>query len=283
MHEWHRTKVVGAFERIMVHESRMYSYLGCGSGAWIVKAPGDPPRFALRSECCHDRWCPACSKSRAMVLRSNLEPLIKGKTVRFVTLTLKHDESPLRQKLDRLADCFAKIRTYRIWMDHVDAGVAFTEVKHNDETGRWHPHVHVLTVGKFLNHQQLRDAWLAVTGDSHVVDIRLVKDETTVARYVTKYVTKPADNSLYRNPQALDEAIIAMKGRRLVTTIGSWRGTRLLRNETLSEWEPVMPWPELLKQCRMGDADCIEIYRSIAHTDWIADDTDDDCERAPPF
>ena len=283
MYEWHRKRVVQAFERLLIHESRMYAYLGCGSGAWVVRSRTEPDRYALRSECCHDRWCPACSKARAMVLRSNLEPLLQGRTIRFVTLTLKHDDSPLAGKLDRLQDHFKTLRTYALWKEHVDAGIAFVEVKHNSETGRWHPHLHVLTVGRFLRQQQLRDAWLAVTGDSHVVDVRLVKDESEVAKYVTKYVTKPCGNELYRDSEALDQAILALKGRRMVTTFGAWRGKKLLHNDSLTDWEPLMSWPELLRSCRMGDAVSIEIYVSVTRREWCADDTSIDSARPPPF
>jgi len=283
MHQWHRKRVIAAFERIMAHESRVLAYLGCGSGAWVMYDPSEPGKFALRSDTCHDRWCPACGKQRAMVIRANLEPLLAGKTVRFITLTLKHDDDTLRHKLDRLHQHFSALRKLAIWTDHVDGGVAFLEVKKSDATGRWHPHYHIVSVGKFVKQEQLRDAWLAVTGDSHVVDIRVVKDTAQVAGYVTKYCTKPAPNELFRDDAGLDEAIIALKGRRLVTTFGCWRGTRLCKNDTLRDWVPLMPWPDLLKRCRMGDTEAIAIYKAITRDSWVADDTDVDDSRAPPF
>lgn len=283
MYAWHRKRVVQSFERLMVHESRMFAYLGCGTGAWIMQSQTDPERFALRAECCHDRWCPACAKSRAMVLRCNLEPLIKGKVVRFITLTLKHDDAFLTDKLDRLHECFQALRKLQLWKNSVVGGVAFIEVKHNSESRAWHPHIHVLCVGTYLRQDLLKAAWLAVTGDSSIVDIRLVKDETTVARYVTKYLTKPGDNSLYRDDWALDEAIRALKGRRLVTTFGTWRGHALLKNASMDDWTPVMPWPDLLRRCRDHDPVAIAIYTSVCHVEWIADETHVDDARPPPF
>lgn len=282
-HQWHRQRVVEAMEHNMVHESRLYAYLGCGSGGWIMRSQTDPERFSLRSDCCHDRWCPACAKSRAMVLRCNLEPLLKGHAVRFVTLTLRHDDSPLNVKLDRLHESFDSLRDRTFWKTAVDAGVAFIEVKHNDETSRWHPHLHVLCIGRYLPQVTLKSEWLAVTGDSHIVDVRLVKDENKIVQYVTKYITKPAPNELYRNPKALAEAMRAMKGRRLVTTFGTWRGHALLKNASLDEWIPLMPWPELLRRCRCGDTIAIEIYRALTKTSWVSDDTHIDEARPPPF
>jgi len=216
-------------------------------------------------------------------MRSNLDPLLKDRAVRFITLTLKHDDTPLSPKLDRLLDCFDRLRRMSGWASRVTGGAAFIEVKHNDETSRWHPHLHVICTGSYFPHDDLKSLWLSVTGDSHIVDVRLVKDENTIARYVSKYLTKPGDNQLYRNHDALCEAIRALKGRRLVTTFGTWRGTPLLKNETLSEWAPVMPWPELLARCRMNDVDAIAIYRTVTRFEWVADDTDVDDSRAPPF
>lgn len=283
MYQWHRTRVVRAFDANMAHESRVYAYLGCGTGTWVMQSQTDPERFSLRSECCHDRWCLACAKSRAMVLRCNLEPLLKGQVVRFVTLTLKHNDDPLHQRLDFLHESFDKLRALPLWSAAVDAGVAFLEVKHNPETKQWHPHLHVLCVGRYLPQSSLRVDWLAVTGSSHIVDVRLVKDEAKVVDYVTKYITKPAPNDLYRDHDALCEAIRALKGRRLLTTFGTWRGHALLKNRDLNDWTPLMPWPELLSRCRDADPVAIEIYRCVARTDWIADDTQVQNERAPPF
>lgn len=282
-YEWHRTKVIRAFEVNMTHESRVYAYLGCGTGTWVMRSRTDPEHFALRSECCHDRWCPACSKSRAMVLRCNLEPLLKGHAVRMVTLTLKHSDDPLSVTLDRLHASFDALRERSLWTNAVTGGVAFIEVKHNPDTSRWHPHLHVLCIGTYLPQKLLKADWLAVTGDSHIVDVRLVKDEGKIVQYVTKYITKPCPNDLYRDSHALAEAIRALKGRRLVTTFGTWRGHALLKNRSLDDWEPVMPWPELLRLCRDADPIAIDIYHAVSKNEWIADDTQLDTTRAPPF
>ncbi len=283
MYSWHRTRVIRAFDRMFVHESRVFAYMGCGSSAWVMQSESDPTKFAIRANRCHDRWCPACAKSRAMVLRCNLEPLLKGQAVRFITLTLKHSDDTLRVILDRLYDSFAKLRKHPAWEMTVRGGVAFTEVKHNPDTGRWHPHIHIICVGKYLPQGTLKAAWLECTGDSHIVDIRLIRDEAAVARYVTKYVTKPCNNDLYRDDARLEDAIRDLKGRRLVTTFGEWRGHRLLENQTLDDWAPLMRWPELLAKCREHDAFAIDIYRALTRREWVADDTDVTMfERGPP-
>lgn len=277
-----RARVLLSFERLMIGGNRLHNYLHCGSGGWIMQSLTDPDRYTVRCQTCRDRWCPACAKSRAMVLRCNLEPLIASQTVRFITLTLKHNDETLRQRLDKLFSCFKRLRKLPIWNDSVLAGVAFTEVKINKDTRRWHPHIHCLVTGKYLPLGQLQDAWLAVTGDSNIVDIRIVKDADTIAHYVTKYCTKPADGKLYNDPEALDAAIEALKGRRLVTTFGAWRGLPLLRNDTIDDWECVMPWPELMRLCRIGDEKARFVYRQVLRRDYECNDTTEFHARPPP-
>lgn len=262
-HQWHRTKVLDAFARLEISEIRGTAYARCGSNAWLVQSRSEKRDFSLRSDCCHDRWCPACAKTRACVIRSNLEPLLKDRTIRLVTLTLKHTDAPLTDRVSRLFDCFSRLRKLKLWTEAIDGGVAFTEVKINPDTLRWHPHIHAITVGRYLPLQRLKAAWLAVTGDSHIVDVRIVKDPGKVASYVTKYCTKPADNDLYRIPNALDEAIVALKGRRLITTFGIWRSVALLHWESKEEWSAILEWPEFIKRIKAGNRWCIHAWHNI--------------------
>jgi hypothetical protein len=39
--------------------------------------------------------------------------------------------------------------------------------------GMWHPHLHVIAEGRFLDKHALSAAWHHATGDSFVVDIRI--------------------------------------------------------------------------------------------------------------
>ena len=262
-HEWHRDRVLASFGRLEIDEIRQRAYASCGSNAWLVQSESEKREFALRSDCCHDRWCPACAKTRASIIRHNIQPLIEQRTCRFITLTLKHTDEALTDRISRLFSSFARLRKLKLWTDSIDGGAAFTEVKINTETGRWHPHIHAIAVGRYLPLQRLKAAWLACTGNSHIVDIRIIKDPHKVASYVTKYVTKPADNNLYRIPEALDEAIVAMRGRRLVATFGTWRATALLRWEARDEWRPVLEWPEFIKRIGEGNHWCIHAWHNL--------------------
>ena len=77
------------------------------------------------------------------------------------------------------------------WRDHVEGGIYSLEVTYDEVNRNWHPHLHVLTQGTFFDQKMLSTLWKTVTGDSPVVDIRAVKSKKHVAKYVSKYVTKP--------------------------------------------------------------------------------------------
>lgn len=273
-YQWHRDKVLRAFHAMMLHENRRIAYECCGNGGWVVQSATDPEKFAVRSNTCRDRWCPACGRARAAVMQRNLEPLLAGRTIRMVTLTRKHTDRPLKSQLTDLYECFTRLRRTHNWSNAVDAGVAFCEVKRNAERDEWHPHLHVLVVGRYVSQAILKRDWLAITKDSHVVDVRIVRNQVDVCRYVTKYLTKPCNNDVYRCAGSLREAIRALKGVRMATTFGDWRGSRLMRNDTIDEWVPIMPWDRLLERCRIGDADAIAMYIAITRTSWEANPTE---------
>jgi len=141
---------------------------------------------------------------------------------RFITLTLRHSDAPLSVQLDRL------VSSFRLLRGHVDAspalvgGAWFIEVKLSKDRARWHPHLHVISAGEFISAKDLSRAWLHVTGDSFITDIRAIGDVRTRAQYVAKYATKPLHNEVTLVPAKLDEFVKAIKGRRLYQCFGTW-------------------------------------------------------------
>jgi hypothetical protein len=154
--------------------------------------------------------------------------------------------------------------------------VAFCEVVWFPKTERWHPHLHILSDGRYIAKEALRKAWLKATGDSFIVDVRKVTSAERAAHYVTKYASKPHDASIWREPRRLDEAILAMKGRRLCLTYGTWRGVKLTEVPEPGVWTPVAPLADLIRQARTGDPAATQILSRLHGTI-----LPDDC-RAPP-
>jgi hypothetical protein len=104
--------------------------------------------------------------------------------------------------------------------------------------GRWHVHHHVLMNAEYIDKQILSRRWLDITGDSSIVDLRRV-DPAKGSGYVTKYVAKPADQSITTSPDHFDEMIVSMKGARLFNAFGTMKG--IASDEPLDTAEEMLP------------------------------------------
>ena len=74
-------------------------------------------------------------------------------------------------------------------------GVAAVEVKRSKSkpSTHWHPHMHVmLLLDSYIDRNKLADEWKALTGGSHVIDIRRVKGDSVMdgVRESLKYPVK---------------------------------------------------------------------------------------------
>jgi hypothetical protein len=95
-----------------------------------------------------------------------------------------------------------------------------------------------------------------------------VKNVEITGRYVTKYASKPLNTSFANSPALLDEALRALKGRRLCLTFGSWYGTPLtdaeddgLDLETDHSFHRHCPLEDLLQRANRGERDAINTVK----------------------
>ena len=216
--------------------ARRQAFAECGMHAYIYQSLDDPHRFRVGGSSCRDRYCLPCSQDRSRILADNILEVLDGKPARFATLTLRHTQDPLRDQLDRLYHCFGKLRASAAWKKHVLGGAAFLECKWIESTQTCHPHLHVVMHGIYFDKALLKATWYRVTGDSYITDIRMIHDAPHVAAYVTKYVSKPFDNTFVNRPALLDEHVQAMHRRRLCLTFGTWRGVSLTATPDPGAW-----------------------------------------------
>lgn len=222
-----RRRIFDSLVRTQQPAARVDAFVSCGAGCsvWFNEKTGE---VRTKASFCHDRFCQPCARARGSQLQAGIRNHVpRNAGLRFVTLTLRHSSLPLTDVLDRLRTSFTLLRNRRFWKDRVVGGVAVLEVKLS-KAGQWHPHLHILVQGSYIPQDELSKTWLAITGDSHVVDVRRVasaEDEAAeLARYVTKYITKPAGLDVFTDDQKLDEYLLAMKGQRVLNFLGSWRG-----------------------------------------------------------
>lgn len=227
----------------------------CGSDPWVVVDAEDSSRFAIHSNHCHSRWCTPCSRERAARIVGNLKVSLNEGDIRFLTLTMKHSDTPLSAQIDRIYDSFRKLRRAAFWTSAVDGGCAILELKHSHRTGLWHVHIHCLLDGRFIKREDVQAEWWRITGDSHVVDVRRCHDAEHASHYVVKYITKPIPSSVINKPDQLREMMAAIARRRLVLTWGTWRGVRLSEPLDLTTWKSIAPLRQLYERKELGNVD----------------------------
>jgi hypothetical protein len=200
--------------------------------------------------------------------------------LRFITLTLKTSDAPLPAQLDRLYDSFHRLRRLSLWKKTVTGGILFVELTVT-KTGQWHPHLHILTSGKFLPQAALSNAWRNITGDSWIVDVRLIRNPAIAAGYVTKYAGKLVPAGLVHDRARLVEAVIGLAGRHSFSPIGGWTHWHLSDSPPDdTSWEPVAPLWLILRLAQDGDVDARRIVLSL-RKEPTREQPDTD-SRAPP-
>jgi len=217
--------------------SRIARFSTCGESAWLLQSVIDPAHFRMATNGCHDKLCLPCAADRSRVITHNMIERMAGKGCRFVTLTMKGGESCLQTGIRRLLACFRRLRQRRVWSARVTGGAAFVEFTWSPNQNGWHVHLHIVCQGRYFPKADLESAWLAVTGDSYICDIKFVRDEGKVARYVAKYVTKPWDASDVRAQDRMPEIVTATHRQRLVFCFGDWIGMPLTAQPSDGEWQ----------------------------------------------
>lgn len=260
-----RNRIWKALKRTGQSESRINAFALCGAGTWLQRsAEGiEPVQYRICGSCCHDRLCTPCANARSSRLKLALMTAMKGKRMSFITLTLAGKDDGLAEKVDRLYRHFKALRNHPLWFERVRGGAAFLEIKWSDKAQRWHPHLHCICDADFIDQGELSTVWRTITKDSYIVDVRRVRDDDQAAGYVTKYASKPLNPSFSNDPELLDEAVVALKGRRLCMAFGDWYGTPLDfdTDELLDEdelpstaWRNYIPLHDAIYRANHGEA-----------------------------
>lgn len=258
-----RLRVWRALQDADVAQSRLDTFEECGHHAWVLESTTNPGEYRVASDKCHDRFCGPCGAERSRIIATNVIRRIGDSPARFLTLTLKARSEPLTDTITRLYRAFARLRVRRLWRSTTSGGVAFLEVKRSADCNHWHVHLHALIQGKYLCRKALSKAWKQITGDSYIVDVRMVKDPATAGRYVAKYASKPLDPTTTRSHAALVECIQALKGRRLCLTFGTWRGVKLTELPDSDDWIAIAPLPEIIARAENGDGEARSILETL--------------------
>jgi hypothetical protein len=196
-------------------------------------------------------------RAKASAIARNLRNAIEDnpeRQHRFITLTLQHSDTPLADQIKHLYHSFSRLRAMKCWTSTQRGGSCSLEVKWKFENRRWHPHLHIISHGTYLDKHDLSNAWKKATGGSYIVDIRVLKDAKEAAFYVGKYVSKGTNAEVWSDPDANQEWITATKGLRTCLTWGDWRGIRLTAKRPWpADATPVGTYDQILNAARRGE------------------------------
>lgn len=258
-----RDRVYWALRRTDQPLNRICNFASCGSVIRVMQSLEQPNKYRLGGSYCHDRLCLPCGNARSRTIAANLiEAIPKGRT-RFLTLTIRQKNESLEVLLTKLQKSFSKLKRSKLWKERVSGGAAFLEVKRSSRSEGWHVHYHALLTGRYIPHANLSRLWYTITGDSSIVDIRPAGNPESISRYITKYASKPINADFVREPDLLDEAIIALKRRRLCSTFGELRGVSLTDTPTDEGWESIGTLDDLLERERNGDEEIARILATL--------------------
>ena len=151
--------------------------------------------------------CQLCGIRRgAKYLKKYLEKLEqigynpKIHILQLITLTIK-DGADLSERFKHLKDSYKTLnnlrtkKTRKTPLDNVLGAVSSFEIKRGKNSGLWHPHIHIIALSpkaKPVDQNDLAAKWLSITKDSHIVDVRNIKDDIEsgfceVFKYITDY------------------------------------------------------------------------------------------------
>ena len=267
-----RKKVEDALAAAGVPKKRLERFTHCGGGCHCWSSPSEH-RLKLSASYCRDRFCVPCGTAKGFLIASNLARLTKGKFLRFLTLTLRSFGDSLRMTLARLNQYLRTLQATFFWKSHAKGGAIFIEVKRGSQAGGWHVHAHVLLEGRYMPHAEIKHLWHEITRDSFIVHIAPVNDEHGMIGYVTKYVAKPLDATVFDKPADLVECIEALKGARLCRTFGTWRGTELEEKPIdPGDWIYVAPLEAIMLGAGMGSQAGLYLLAGLTNGGVIEED-----------
>lgn len=219
------------------------AYRDCRMRAYFIRHE-ETGEVRVSANTCKSRWCLPCSKARAAFVSANVEKWVRQiPAPKLLTLTLQSTDAPLAAQINSLHVCFRRLRKKAPFNKAWHGGVWFLQITFNQQEQRWHPHLHIILHGNYVDQRTIARKWLQTTYTSNIVDIRRIRAAQDAARYVARYVSRPAPLKDLDPSDRLQMAN-AFHGRRTIGTFGTARGQNLLKRPDFdrAKWHRVGSW-----------------------------------------
>ena len=100
----------------------------CRKFAWFVQNQATK-KLRVMSSRCKLRWCPICRDVSRRIVTSAVDDWLKiQKYPKMITLTLQHSDDPLHLQINRLYDCFRKLRRRAYFQRLITGGVLLLQL-----------------------------------------------------------------------------------------------------------------------------------------------------------
>lgn len=247
---------------------RVERFRNCGADSWVMRHK-ETGELKLQVNACKLRICPVCRRARqaraSKMLRAMLEDA-KPREYQMITLTLRHNDQPLKDRLRFLRTSFRKLRHRNGWKKSAQFGYAVLEINWSDVSGCWHPHLHILVRTQFIDWTRLRKDWIQITHGSHHVNSQIVHKPGPAADYLVKYLGKPPDTSILDNPERAAEYYRAIDRCKLILPFGNppkpeEKPKSLYHRE---DWTAVASMQDLIMRAGQDDHDSLAILEELA-------------------
>lgn len=273
-----RQYVLWAMAMSNERDKKIDTYRTCGCNAVVLREE-ETSEVAIKPIGCGNRLCPYCrqrfKKSVTRVL-SNLAKDWAINSWRMITLTQPHLHLPLAQCFAILRKRFDQLRSSVFWQKHCQYGTAFTEATLSENTGLWHPHIHIVVRSGFIPREELHELWEKILGaDSKGTafpDVRLLHSPHVLSSYLAKYLGKPPKRLLQQDhlPEFFDY-YLSMQGFHALWSFGS-RQAKLDREERMSKsaspspqrpkkWKPIYTLEHLFRDADAGDTKALALLK----------------------
>lgn len=270
--EKYRNLVYNAVVHLEYPEKPVQRFLDCCRQSSVVRSL-ETGQVKCSFETCGTRLCPHCAKRyRARISERILEALgtVRKNSWRLITLTIASSELRLRDQIAFLKESFRRLRQTAIWDSTQMFGYAVVELSINRETQLWHPHLHILSKGKYIPQKRLSQQWCVASKGSMIVDVRPVKSGRKAARYVSKYMGKaPEIEDMQDAQELMIEYVDALRGTHLLFSFGPkcMVTTKDVPTEippAESGWETLGPLTAILKLAATGDGPASHIISRLS-------------------
>lgn len=267
--EYERNAWLKNLHLIEMPYKQQQAFRTCGTCPMVMHDP-ETDRFRLQTQTCKSRFCPACRKQRQFRWIRTITHALKHLPTapwKLITLTQRHTNEPLKQQLDKLRKSFRRLRQTGFWKKHVQWGIAVLEVSYNGETNQWHPHLHLLAPCGYIDYTELRKCWLKATGDSHILDVKQVRNANHAVSYLAKYLGKPPSAAIFHDPKRLNDYYLALSHAKMLLPFGQFPdGAKAPKPErSATNWIQIGRLSELLSLARRHYEPAQLILKRLQH------------------